>query len=63
MKNLLHAIWNWKTTLGGAAAGVPVIIDGIQNGEWKVILLGVGTFLVGLFAKDHNVTGTVQGGL
>jgi hypothetical protein len=47
---------NIKTTLFGAIAGLPTIIEGVQINDVTQILLGIGTFLIGLFAKDSNTT-------
>jgi hypothetical protein len=49
MKQLVD---NVKTSLFGAVAGLPVIFEGVQAGDWKMILAGVGMFLVGIFASD-----------
>lgn len=54
MKNIFR---NIKTTLFGSVAGIPTIIDGAQNHNWMQILAGVGALLLGLFSKDHDVTG------
>lgn len=43
---------NLKTTIFGAVAGLPVIFDGLEKGDWKIVLAGVGMLLVGVFAKD-----------
>lgn len=45
---------NRKTTTGGALAGVPLIIEGIQSKNWGLALAGLGMVLTGLFAKDHT---------
>jgi hypothetical protein len=49
MKQLVD---NVKTSLFGAVAGLPVIWEGAEAGDWKMILAGIGMFLVGLFASD-----------
>ncbi len=59
---------NWKTTLFGVLAGLPMLLGGIgvHFGHLGVVSVdqaigGVGALLLGFFAKDHNVTGgTVQ---
>jgi len=51
MKILLQ---NIKTTLFGAVAGIPMIVQGVASKDWSKIAVGVGTLLIGLFAKDHN---------
>lgn len=59
-------ITNWKTTLAGLAAGIPVGIDalvqaynaGAFNGKTGAQLAAaIGIVLIGLFSKDHDVTG------
>ena len=51
MKRLLK---NIKTSVFGAVAGLPVLIDGIVTKDITKILGGIGALLVGLFAKDHD---------
>lgn len=57
---------NWKTSLTGLLIGVPVAIDaliqaynlGTFSGKTGLeLLVAVGLVLLGLFTKDHNVTG------
>lgn len=45
---------NIKTTMFGAVAGLPLLIDGIASKDIAKILSGIGTLLVGFFAKDHD---------
>ena len=45
---------NIKTTLFGVVAGLPQIVEGVVTKDWSKIAIGVGTLLIGLFAKDHN---------
>lgn len=49
---------NWKTTLSGllAAAGQILSIFGVPVEVGQAVSV-VGLFLVGIFAKDSNVTG------
>lgn len=49
---------NWKTTVSGviAAAGQLLPLLGIPAEVGQAISV-VGLFLIGLFAKDNNVTG------
>lgn len=49
---------NWKTTGAGCIGGLPLIIEGIGSKDLGRILLGVGTLLIGLFAKDNDKSGT-----
>jgi hypothetical protein len=51
MKKFLN---NIKTTIFGAVAGLPLLGEGIATKDIFKILAGVGTLLVGLFAKDAN---------
>lgn len=51
MKKLLL---NIKTTIFGAVAGLPILVDGIATKDWAKIGTGVGTLLLGIFAKDSN---------
>lgn len=57
---------NWKTTIAGMIAGLPLAIDAVAkayadgqfNGQHGVQLaLGVGLVVLGALAKDHNNTG------
>lgn len=45
---------NIKTTMFGALAGLPLLVDGIASKDITKILGGIGTLLVGLFAKDND---------
>jgi len=47
-----HRFLNLFTTIGGLIFGSPELISGIQNGNRNEIIIGVGTILLGLFAKD-----------
>ena len=51
-------IW---TTIGGFIAGLPMIYapleDGMQSGDILKVISGLGVMLLGLFAKQFNVTG------
>lgn len=49
-----HFISNLKTTIFGAVAGLPVLVEGIATKDVSKILAGAGMILVGIFAKDHN---------
>ena len=57
---------NWKTTLGGLIAGLPLFIDAMAtayaNGQFTdktgtQSILAIGIVLLGVFSKDHNTTG------
>jgi hypothetical protein len=51
---------NWKTTLGGAITALGLFLSNQDNATLKLIgnILGpLGAFLIGLVAKDRNVTG------
>ena len=45
---------NIKTTLFGSFTGASLIVEGVGNKDWGLILAGVGALLTGLFAKDHD---------
>lgn len=51
MKSILK---NIKTSVFGAVAGLPVIVEGVSTKDWAKIATGVGTLLIGLFAKDGH---------
>lgn len=55
---------NWKTTLAGTLAGLPLFLGGVgvHFGHLGAVSVdqaigGLGALLLGFFAKDHNVTG------
>lgn len=52
---------NWLTTLLGSVAGVPIILEGLDTSDWKLVLAGVGAMLVGLFARDANKSSETTG--
>jgi hypothetical protein len=45
---------NFKTTLFGSIAGLPLIVEGIQTKDVVKIISGVSMLFLGLVAKDHN---------
>jgi hypothetical protein len=45
---------NIKTTVFGAVAGLPILVDGIATKDFSKIFSGIGAILIGLFAKDHD---------
>jgi hypothetical protein len=49
MKKVLK---NIKTTIVGAFAGLPLLIQGIASKNIMEIITGAGIFLTGLFAAD-----------
>jgi hypothetical protein len=49
-----QAFKNIKTTLAGAFAGLPLVMDAISHKDLKGVVIGVSVFLIGLFSKDHN---------
>lgn len=49
MKKVLK---NLKTTIVGAFAGLPLLIQGISTKNVMEIITGAGIFLTGLFAAD-----------
>lgn len=51
---------NWKTTLCGALTAIGVYLTNQSDPKMNLIgqiLVGAGTFLMGMVAKDNNVTG------
>lgn len=48
---------NWKTSAVGVIGAIPQIVEGIQTKNWAQVATGICTLLLGLFAKDQNVTG------
>ena len=56
---LRSIIVNWLTSALGALAGAPMIIEGLTSTpiNWSKVLEGVAAILLGLSAKDANVTG------
>jgi hypothetical protein len=52
MKRILK---NIKTSVFGAIAGLPQIIDGIASKDIAKIITGAATLAIGLFAKDNDV--------
>jgi hypothetical protein len=55
---------NWKTSLLGIAAGLPMLLHGagvslghVGNGDWITFVQGLFVAALGLAAKDHDVTG------
>lgn len=52
-------IKNWLTSVFGGVAGVPLIVAGFAANpdDWNMIIAGIGAFIVGLAAKQANVTG------
>jgi len=51
MKKILN---NLKTSVFGAIAGLPQIVEGVAHKDITKIIVGVATLAVGLFAKDHD---------
>lgn len=50
---------NWLTSLFGAVAGVPQIIEGLFSKpiNWTLVITGISTVILGLVAKDYNTKG------
>jgi hypothetical protein len=62
--NFSSLLTNWKTSLGGvlliAIAGVQILgvaIPGIPHVDFGTAVVGLVTGIIGLVAKDSNVTG------
>jgi uncharacterized membrane protein len=51
MKRILK---NIKTTIFGAFAGLPVLVEGIAHKDLMQIITGASIFLTGLFAADSS---------
>jgi hypothetical protein len=49
MKQLFE---NIKTSLFGAVAGLPILVEGVLSKDWQKALEGLGILLIGIFAKD-----------
>ena len=49
-----HILKNIKTTIFGAFAGLPLLIQGIAGKNVMEIITGAGIFLTGLFAADST---------
>ena len=51
---------SWKTTLGGILIGLAPLIIGMESPEWAsqvgVIVGAIGGVLLGVSARDHNVS-------
>jgi hypothetical protein len=54
LKKMKRFFNNIKTTVFGAVAGLPLLVDGIATKDFTKIFSGIGAILVGLFAKDHD---------
>ena len=57
---------NWKTLLAGLITGIPPLLDALLTAyhagyftdkSGTQLAMGVGLILLGVLAKDHNVTG------
>jgi hypothetical protein len=51
---------NWKTSTTGIIGAIPQIATGIQTKNWSLVISGVATILMGLCAKDGDVTGVAN---
>jgi hypothetical protein len=47
-----HILKNIKTTIFGAFAGLPILVEGIAHKNVMQIVTGVSIFLTGLFSAD-----------
>jgi hypothetical protein len=54
LKEMRRFLNNIKTTIFGAVAGLPLLIDGIASKDFAKIFGGIGALLTGLFAKDAD---------
>lgn len=46
---------NIKTSVFGAVAGLPLLVEGVASKDLAKIVTGLGTLLIGIFAKDSSV--------
>jgi hypothetical protein len=46
--------FNWKTTLAGLAAGLPLIAEGITTKNISLIVTGAGMVIMGVFGRDSE---------
>ena len=51
---------SWKTTLAGAIAALGTYLSSVNEPSWLHIvgqlMVGAGTFLIGMFARDNDKT-------
>jgi hypothetical protein len=53
MKKLLtNALQNAITTIAGSVAGIGTIKEGIVEQDATKIIIGIGLFILGIFAKE-----------
>lgn len=56
---------NWKTTIGGILVAFGTGLQQIEDPAWirhiGTILIGIGSALIGFFAKDYDTTGVGTG--
>lgn len=61
---------SWKTTVGGLIVFLTAIMHELQyvldddpttNFGWSVVIAAAGVFIMGLFARDKNVTSEQEG--
>jgi len=48
---------NWKTSILGIIGAAPQIITSIDTHNNTTLITGICTLLMGLFAKDYDVSG------
>ena len=54
MKKIIGS--NWKTTLLGLCAGIPLIINGIASKDLMMIVSGISIILGGRMSRDYDNT-------
>ena len=56
---------SWKTTVAGAISALGVYLSTQTQYSWAPVtgqvLTGLGTFLMGMFARDNNVSSEAAG--
>lgn len=56
---------SWKTTVAGAISALGVFLSTQNQYSWAPVagqvMTGLGTFLMGMFARDSNVSSEQQG--
>lgn len=53
LKNIFKS---WKTSSVGLVGSIPQLMTAFQTGDKGALITGIATLLMGLLAKDHDVT-------
>lgn len=54
---IANILKNWKTSLLGSIGGITLLLKGLATSDTTLVITGISTMLMGLLAKDGNVTG------